>query len=129
MELPAFQSKVRSSLCPSSSGVVVTTAMMFFQRGGMHPAGRPLSSMASSGALLAADSASHISPLIFDCDARGRARQSYEAVAFDQKFLWSDVSLRLLADPGAIPYLGPNSQRGATASSASPIVADRISMP
>ena len=41
----------------------------------------------------------------------------------------SDVSLRLLADPRAIPYLGPNLPLGATASSACPIVADRISMP
>ena len=76
-----------------------TTAMMFLQRGGANPAGRPLSSMAWSRALRAADSASRISPLSFDGDKRGRMRQFCEAVAFDQKFLWSDVSLRLLADP------------------------------
>ena len=29
-------------------------------------------------------------------------RQFYEAVAFDQKFSWSDVPLRLLSDPRAI---------------------------
>ena len=60
----------------------------------MNPAGRPLSSMAWSRALRAADSASRISPLSFDGDKRGRMRQFYEAVAFAQKFLWSDVSLR-----------------------------------
>ena len=42
------------------------------------------------GAVLAlcapADSANRISPLSFDGDKRGRMRQFYEAVAFDQKF-------------------------------------------
>ena len=85
--------------------------------------------MAWSRALRAADSASRTSPLSFDGDKRGRMRQFYEAVAFDQKFLWSDVSLRLLADPRAIPYLGPNLPLGATTSSASPILADRVSIP
>ena len=46
----------------------------------------------------------------------------------DQKFLCSDVSLRLLSDPRAIPYLGPNLPLGAT-TSACPLVADRVSMP
>ena len=55
--------------------------------------------------------------------------QFYEAVAFDQKFLWSDVSLRLLADPRAVPYVGASPLPGAAASSASPIVANRFSMP
>ena len=64
-----------------------------------------------------------------DGDKRCRMRQFCEAVAFNQKFLWSDVSLRLLADPRASPCLGPNLPLGATTSSACPIVADRISMP
>ena len=51
--------------------------------------------------------APRISPFSFDGDKRGRVRQFHEAVAIDQKFFWSDVSLRLLADPRAIPYLGP----------------------
>ena len=38
-------------------------------------------------------------------------------------------TLRLLADPRAIPYLGPNLPLGATTSSACPIVAGRVSMP
>ena len=83
-----------------------TTAMLFLQRGGMNPSGRPLSPMAWSRALHASGSASRISPLSFDGDKRGRRRQFYEAVAFDQKFLWSDVSLRLLADPRAVPLPG-----------------------
>ena len=56
-------------------------------------------------------------------------RQFSEEVAFDQKFLWSDASLRQLADPRATLYLGPNPPLGAKTSSACPIVADRISMP
>ena len=82
--------------------------------------------MAWFRALRVADSASRISPLSFDGDKRGRTRQVYEALAFDQKFLWSDVSLRLLADPRAVPHLGPNSSLSATATEASPLVADRI---
>ena len=39
------------------------------------------------------------------------------------------MSLRLLADPRAVPYVGASSLPGAAASSASPTVADRISMP
>ena len=70
-----------------------------------------------------------ISPLSFDGDKRGRMRQFYEAVAFDQKFSWSDASLRLLADPRPTPYLGPNLPLGAKTSSTCPVVADRISMP
>ena len=85
--------------------------------------------MARSRALRAADSASRISPVSVDGDKRGRMRQFYEAVAFDQKFLWSDASLRLLADPRATPYLGPNLPLGAQTSSACPVVADRIGMP
>ena len=77
---------------------------------------------------LRAGPASRISPFSYDGDKRGRMRQFYEAVAFDQKFLWSDVSLRVLADPRAVPYAGATSLLGATASSASSIVADRISM-
>ena len=45
--------------------------------------------MAWSRALRAADSASRTSPPSFDGDKRGRMRQFYEVVAFDQKFLWS----------------------------------------
>ena len=56
-------------------------------------------------------------------------RQFYEAVAFDQHFLWSDASLRLLADPRATPCLGPNLPLGAKTLSACPVVADCISMP
>ena len=63
-----------------------TMAMMFLQREGANPAGRPLSSMAWSRALCAADSWSRISPLSFDGDKRGRMRQFYEAVVFDRKF-------------------------------------------
>ena len=85
--------------------------------------------MAWSRALRAADSASRISRLSFDGDMRGRMRQFYESVAFDQKFFWSDASLRLLADPPAIPHLVPNLPLGAKTSSSSPIVADRESMP
>ena len=121
---PAFQSKVQSSLCPSCSGVVINDG-----DGGVNPAGRPLSSMAWSRALRAADSASRISPLSFDGDKRGRMRQFYEAVASDQKFLWSDASLRLLADPRATPYLGPNLPLGAKTSSTCPVVVNRMSMP
>ena len=62
-----------------------TTSMLFLQRGGVNPAGRPLSSIASR-ALRAVVSASRISPLRFDGDKRGRMRQFDEAVAFDQKF-------------------------------------------
>ena len=62
-------------------------------------------------------------------DKRGRMRQFYGAMAFHQKFLWSEVSLRLLADPRAVPYLGPSTSVGATATLASPLVADRINMP
>ena len=69
--------------------------------------------MAWSRALRAADSASRISPFSFDGDKRGRMRQFHEAVAFDQKFLWSDASLRMMADPRATPYLGPNLPLGA----------------
>ena len=58
-----------------------TTAVMFFQRGGANPAGRPLS-LAWSRALRAADSASRISPLSFDGDKRSRMRQFFESVAF-----------------------------------------------
>ena len=39
------------------------------------------------------------------------------------------VSLRLLADPRAVPYAGATSLLGATALSPSPIVSDRASMP
>ena len=106
-----------------------TTATLFLQDGGVNPAGRPHSSMAWSRAQRAADSASRISPSSFDGDKRGRMRQFSEEMAFDQKFLWSDASLRLLADPRATPYLGPNLPLGAKTSSACPIVADRISMP
>ena len=74
----------------------------------MNLAGRPPLSMAWSRALRAADSASRISPLNFHGGKRGRTHQFCEAVAFDQEFSWSDVSLRLLADLRAIPYLGPN---------------------
>ena len=95
---------VRRALAPLS-----TTAMMFFQRGGANLARLPLSSMAWSRALRGVGSASRISPLSFDGDKRGRMRQFHEALAFDQKFFSrSAVSLRLLADPRAIPYLGPN---------------------
>ena len=86
------------------------------------------SSMAWSRALRAADSASRISPLSLT-DKCGRMRQFYEAVAFDQKFLWSGASLRLLADPHAIPYPSSNLPVGATTSSAYPVVADHKSMP
>ena len=106
-----------------------TTAMLFLQHGGVNPAGRPLSSMALSGALRAADSASRISPSSFDGDKRGRMRQFCDAVAFDQKFLWSDASLRLLADPRATPHLGLNLPLGARTSPACPVVADRKRMP
>ena len=106
-----------------------TTVVLFLQHGGVNPAGRPLSLMAWSRALRAADSASRISPLSFDGDKRGRMRQFYEAVAFDQKFLWSDASLRLLAHPRAAPYMGPNLPLGAKTSSACPVDADRTSMP
>ena len=106
-----------------------TMAMLFLQRGGVNPAGRPLSPMAWSRALRPADSASRISPSSFDGDKRGRMRQFYEAVAFDHKFLWADVTLRLLADPRAVPYAGATSLPDTTVSSASPIVADRIIMP
>ena len=99
-----------------------TTAMMFLQRGGANPAGRPHSSMAWSRALRAADSASRISTLSFDGDKRGRKWQFCEAAAF------SDVSLRLPAHPRAIPYLGPNLPLGATTSSACAVVADHFSM-
>ena len=58
----------------------------------MNPADRPLSPMAWSRALRAADSASRISRVSFDGDKRGRIRQFCESVAFDQKFLWSDAS-------------------------------------
>ena len=99
-----------------------TMAMMFLQRGGANPASRPLSSMAWSSALRAADSANRTSPLSFDGDKRGRMRQFYEAVVFDQKFSWSAASLRLLAaDPRAIPYLGQNLPLGAR-TSACPIL-------
>ena len=95
---------VRRALAPLS-----TTAMMFFQRGGANLARLPLSSMEWSRALRGVGSASRISPLSFDVDPRGRMRQFHEALAFDQKFFSrSAVSLRLLADPRAIPYLGPN---------------------
>ena len=106
-----------------------TTAMLFLQHGGVNPAGRPLSSMAWSCVLRAADSASRISPLSFDGDKRGRMRQFYEAVASEQKFLWSDVLLRLLADPRAVPHLGPNLPLSAKTSSRRQVAADRISMP
>ena len=46
-----------------------------------------------------------------------RMRQFFEAVAFVQKFLWSDASLRLLADPRKTPYQGPNLPLGAKTSS------------
>ena len=70
-------------VCPRRAlASLSSTAMLFLQR----------------GALCATDSASRISPLCFDGDERGRVRQFYEAVAFDQKFLWSDASLRLLAE-------------------------------
>ena len=108
-----------------------TTAMLFFQHGcescrqtTLVDGVVPRSARRGLGEPRSADSASRISPLSFEGDKRG-----HEAVAFDQKFLWSDASLRLLADPRANPYLGPNLPLGATASSACPIVADRISMP
>ena len=102
--------------------------MLFLQRGGMNPASRPLSPMAWSRALRAAGSATRISPLSFDGDKRGRMRQFYEAVAFDQKFLWSDVSVRLWADPRAVPHVGASSLPGATASPVSPIVAQKAAV-
>ena len=105
-----------------------TTAMMFLQQE-VRILQADHSSMAWSRALRAADSASRISPFSFDGDKRGRMRQFYESVVFFLKFLWSDTSLRLLADPSAIPYLGPNLPLGATTSSACPLVADRVSMP
>ena len=117
--------------CPSSSGVVISDGV------DVPPAWRCESCRQTtlvdgvvprSRAPRAADSASRISPLSFDGNKRGRMRQFYEAVAYDQKFLWSNVSLRLLADPRAVPYLGRNLPLGATTSSACPIVADRVSM-
>ena len=72
--------------------------MIFLQHGGVNLAGRPASSMAWSRAPRAADSASRISPVSFDGDKRGRMRQFYEAVAFDQKFLWLVASLQVPAD-------------------------------
>ena len=127
----AFQSHPRFNRACIRRALVSlsTTAMMYLQRGGMNPADRPLSSMAWSRALRAVDSASCISPLSFDGDKRGRMRQFYEAVPFGQKFLRSDVSLRLLADPRIVPYHGPSSSLSSMASPASPLVADHIRMP
>ena len=61
------RSCVRRALAPLS-----TAAMLFLHRGGMNPAGRPLSFMAWSRA----------SPSSFDGDKHGRMRQFCGAVAF-----------------------------------------------
>ena len=50
-------------------------------------------------------------------------------MAFDQKFLWSDAPLRLLADPRAICHVGQSSPPGAKGSSACQIVTERMGMP
>ena len=50
----AFQSKVKSSRVRRALASLSMTAIMFFQRGGANPAGRPPSSMAWSRALRAA---------------------------------------------------------------------------
>ena len=91
-----------SRLCSSSSGVV-------FNDGGVVPPACRCESCRQTTPVdgvvprfaCAADPASRISSLSFDGDTRGRMRQFYQAVAFGQMFLWSDVSLRLLADPRA----------------------------
>ena len=92
---PRSRARVHRACVRRTLASLSTTAMIFLLHGGVNPAGRPASSMAWSRALLATDSASRISPLRLDGDSM---RQFYEAVAFDQKFLWSDASLRLLAD-------------------------------
>ena len=98
MELPAFQSKAQSSLCPSRSGVVV-------KDGDDVPSSVEVRILKADhsrrwrGPALrrAADSARRISPLSFDGDKRGRVRQLHEAVVFDKKFLWSIVSLKSMS--------------------------------
>ena len=62
VELPRVPEQ--GSIEPVSASLS-TTAMLFLQHGGVNLAGRPLSSMAWSRALRAADSASHISPVKF----------------------------------------------------------------
>ena len=104
-----------------------TTAMMFLKRGGANLAGRPLLSMAWSCALHCGFGEPHFSVKPSTATSVGACGSSANPWPFDQKFLWSDVSLRLLADPRAIPYLGPNIPLGAT-TSACPLVADRVSM-
>ena len=77
-----------------------TTALIFLQRGGANPAGKPPTSMAWCRASRAADSASRIPPLSFDGDKRGRMRQFHEAVVscIPQKVCpqlsWHDFSVR-----------------------------------
>ena len=83
VELPAFQSKVPRACVRRALASLSTTALIFLQRGGANPAGRPSSSIAWSRALRAADSASRISSLSFDGDKQGRMRQSCEAVVFE----------------------------------------------
>ena len=102
-----------------------TMAMMFLQREGANPAGRPLSSMAWSRALCAADSWSRISPLSFDGDKRGRMRQFYEAVVFDRKFFL----VRCIPPCAGRSSCDSVSWSRNTTSSACPLVADPASMP
>ena len=97
-----MQSQVQSSLCPSGSGAVTNDG------DDVPPVWRYESyrqiTIVDGVVLRTAHGAGHCAPRIQRAggDKRGCTRQFYEAVAFHQKFLWSDVSFRLLADLRAI---------------------------
>ena len=81
------RARVRRALASLS-----TTAMLFLQQGGVNPAGRPLSSMAWSRALRAADSASRISPLtevfMVRCVSPIAGRSSCDSVSGSESTTW-----------------------------------------